>query len=153
MLDPVVASGFGSSRELPLTANVSVYCSWPKNWARILDSVWSISYGELADAYQQFGYLYKAAELYEKAGRRAPSYVGHHLFSAAMLWEQLGKHERALSSCLTLFQLSPDNPSVVAVGLKLGKKLQDRSLEHFEAAYHQLQSSLRQEPLEYLSSN
>lgn len=118
-----------------------------------LDPVWSISYGELADVYQKFGHLYKAAELYEKAGRMGPPYVGHHLFSAAMLWEQLGKPERALSICLTLFQLSPDNPSVVTAALKLGKKLQDRSLGHFEAAYHQLRSGMRQEHLEYLSSN
>jgi tetratricopeptide (TPR) repeat protein len=60
-----------------------------------LDPAWSISYGDLADAYHKFGYLYKAAEWYEKAGRIGPPYVGHHLFSVAMLWEQLGKPQRA----------------------------------------------------------
>lgn len=72
-----------------------------------MDKQWSSSYAELADAYERFGQLEKAADYYEKAVAAGPPYVGHHLVSAARARANLDDTEGALRHYLTLSELAP----------------------------------------------
>jgi tetratricopeptide (TPR) repeat protein len=117
-----------------------------------LDPYWSASYGEKAEIYQKFGDSEAAAICFERAGRCGPPYVGHHFFCAAQAWECLGAAEKALLIYEDLLSLDETNPSVVVAGLRLARKLCDRSCGRFEAAYDVISDKLGPQHRKYLHS-
>lgn len=115
-----------------------------------LDPLWSASYGEKAEVYQRFGDPEAAAICFERAGRCGPPYVGHHFFCAAQAWERVGAAVKALPIYEDLLGLDVTNPSVVVAGLRLARKLCDRSCGRFEAACDAISNKLGPEHSAYL---
>ncbi|GAA2740236.1 MULTISPECIES: tetratricopeptide repeat protein [Kitasatospora] len=103
-----------------------------------LDPVWSVSHGELAEAYVRFGRIREAAESYERAVAAGPPYVGHHLLHAARCHEKLGNRDRALEHYLALSELARDDESVLRAGLDLAQDGPATSRTHFERALARL---------------
>jgi tetratricopeptide (TPR) repeat protein len=99
-----------------------------------LDPAWSPSYGELAEAYQKFGKLDQAAELYDKAVAAGPPYVGHHLLQAARCHVRLKNEVVALARYLALVKLAPESELVHKEGLEVAIKVSDESRLYFESA-------------------
>jgi hypothetical protein len=117
-----------------------------------VDTAWSPSYGELADAYLKFGLHAKAAALYEQAAEIGPPYFGHHAFRAAQCHEALDDTERALSLYVKLAKLSPNNKSVVLAGLKAARRISHQAREEFEFAFNRLKRQWEPADLAWLEA-
>lgn len=115
-----------------------------------LDPVWAPSYGELAEVYRFFGENRQAAELFERAGRLGPPYVGHHLFSAAQSYEADGASNEALVLYQELLAFAPKNASVVVAGFKLAQLLGDDVIVLFGDALEKMRPQLSKDHLAYL---
>ena len=99
-----------------------------------LDPLWPPSYGELAEAYEKFGQLGQAAELYELAAHAGPPYVGHHLMRASRCRAALGQHEAALDHYSALLELAPGNETICNAGHALVNQVSPASRTRFERA-------------------
>jgi hypothetical protein len=108
-----------------------------------LDPVWSPSYGELAEAYQRFGQVDRAAGYYERAAQAGPPYVGYHLLKAAQCRAKLGQDELALDHYVALLRLVPGNAAVVDAGLELALRLAHPCAEQFADARDRRQAQLQ----------
>jgi tetratricopeptide (TPR) repeat protein len=103
-----------------------------------LDPAWSPSYGELAEAYQKFGKLDQAAELYDNAVAVGPPYVGYHLLHAARCHARLENDVAALGHYLTLVELAPESESARREGMEVARRVSHESRTHFENAIKRL---------------
>ncbi|MDF6066229.1 hypothetical protein H8R03_30385 [Streptomyces sp. JH010] len=103
-----------------------------------LDPQWSISYGELAEAYVRFGQPREAAELYDAAASMGAPYVGHHLLKAAVSWDKAGEPASALARYENLATLVPGNVEVLTRALECAHRLSHPSVRSFEAALEHL---------------
>lgn len=83
-----------------------------------LDPVWSVSHGELGDAYDRFGHPREAAVSFTKAAELGPPYVGHHLLRAAACWERAGEHGDALSCYTRLLDMAPEDERSLSGALR-----------------------------------
>jgi tetratricopeptide (TPR) repeat protein len=99
-----------------------------------LDPVWSVSYGELAEAHVRFGRPLEAAQLYDQAVAVGPPYVGHHLLKSASCWEKAGDLERALGGYERLASLVPGDTDVLTLGLRCARELSHPAARSFETA-------------------
>jgi hypothetical protein len=117
-----------------------------------LDPCWSVSYGELAEAYQKYGHYDEAAVLYEQSAEIGPPYVGHHLFQAAQCYSLLGDDEYALALYLRLYDFNPTNRSVILAGLKSSLRCRHSATERFSAAFDKLQPAPEPREVEWLQN-
>ncbi|MFI6080787.1 hypothetical protein ACIBBB_07390 [Streptomyces sp. NPDC051217] len=106
-----------------------------------LDPAWSVSYGELAEAFRRFGSPREAAELYDTAAATGPPYVGHHLLMAASCWEETGEPEAALADYLTLAELVPGNAEVLSRGARCARGLSHTAAQTLHRALERLDGS------------
>ncbi|WP_406316697.1 tetratricopeptide repeat protein [Streptosporangium sp. NBC_01639] len=106
-----------------------------------LDPVWAPSYGELADAYDKFGQVEKAAGLFIRAAELGPPYVGHHLLRAADCEERIGDYGSALSCYSALAEMAPRSAGVLRGGLRCAQEIGHESTSRFERALKELNVS------------
>jgi tetratricopeptide (TPR) repeat protein len=98
-----------------------------------LDPVWSVSYGELAEAYLRFGDRRRAAELYETAARIGPPYLGHHLHRAGRCRAELGEDDVALAHYLNLLTIAPDDVPLLTAAAELADRVTPRQAADLRA--------------------
>lgn len=103
-----------------------------------LDPAWAPSYGELAEAYQKFGKLDQAAELFEEAVAVGPPYVGYHLLNAARCRARVKNDEAALAHYMTLARLAPKSRPIHEEGLEIALKISHESSAYFERILNEL---------------
>jgi len=106
-----------------------------------LDPNWSPSYGEMADAYRRFGRLEAAAELYERASRMGPPYVGHHLLQAARCRAETEALDEALVHYETLSAMAPDYAAVRTEGARVAERASEVSRRRYLKTVEALRAS------------